>query len=149
MHIVKAMYLKKPKRLIIWNGFSMFSTLRPPIGITVKAKTSSNGKEGTGQHCSGMIQPDVESPLNKTLPRHSVQQSNIVTIEEKPQIKAASDPHRSKIWKCVPTMDHPWIKATIFLLKKSSSQNKPLQLVIQMLPLMHTNRSNTTFKWVN
>jgi len=51
-------------------------------------------------------------------------------IEEKPQIKAASDPHRSKIWKCVPTMDHPWIKATIFLLKKSSSQNKPLQLVI-------------------
>nr|CAB3447750.1 unnamed protein product [Digitaria exilis] len=41
------------------------STLRPPIGNTVKVETFSNGKEGTGQQCSSMIQPDVKSPPNK------------------------------------------------------------------------------------
>ncbi|XP_039791236.1 PHD finger protein At3g20280-like isoform X2 [Panicum virgatum] len=39
------------------------STLRPPIVNTVKAETSSNGKEGTGQQGSSMTQPDVKSPL--------------------------------------------------------------------------------------
>lgn len=39
------------------------STLRPPIVNTVKAETSSNGKEGTGQQGSSMTQHDVKSPL--------------------------------------------------------------------------------------
>lgn len=43
----------------------LVSTLRPSI---VKAETSSNGKEGTGQPCNTTIQPDVgSSPLNKRL----------------------------------------------------------------------------------
>lgn len=44
----------------------LVSTLRP--SIVVKAETSSNGKEGTGQPCNTTIQPDVRSsPLNKRL----------------------------------------------------------------------------------
>ncbi|KAG2661122.1 hypothetical protein PVAP13_1KG481900 [Panicum virgatum] len=39
------------------------STLRPPIVNTVKAETSSTGKEGTGQQRSSVTQPDVKFPL--------------------------------------------------------------------------------------
>ncbi|KAJ1280747.1 hypothetical protein BS78_04G256900 [Paspalum vaginatum] len=42
------------------------STSRPSSIEAVKAETSSNGKEGTEQQCSSMIQPDVKSPLNKS-----------------------------------------------------------------------------------
>ncbi|RLN09613.1 PHD finger protein [Panicum miliaceum] len=53
--------------MVAGSQSQLASTLRSPIVNTVKAETSSNGKEGTGQQGSSMPQPDVKSPLNKRL----------------------------------------------------------------------------------
>ncbi|CAL4885037.1 unnamed protein product [Urochloa decumbens] len=76
------------------------STLRSPIGNSVKAETSSNGKEGTGQQGSGMIQPDVKSPLNKRLRSdsslNSEQTAEISGAETKIKSEANSEPPASR-----------------------------------------------------
>ncbi|CAO2047712.1 unnamed protein product [Urochloa humidicola] len=73
------------------------STLRSPIGNSVKAETSSNGKEGSGLQGSGMIQPDVKSPLNKRLRSgsslNSEQATEISGAETKIKSEANSEPH--------------------------------------------------------
>jgi hypothetical protein len=70
------------------------STLRPPVGNTVKAEASSNGKEGTGQQCSSMLQPDVKFPPNKRLRSGSSSNSvgsanNIMNSEQTAEISGA------------------------------------------------------------
>ncbi|TKW41272.1 hypothetical protein SEVIR_1G304200v4 [Setaria viridis] len=86
------------------------STLRPPIGNTVKAETSSNGKEGTGQQCSSMLQPDVKPPPDKKLRSgsslnsagsandimNSEQTAEISGAEAKIKSEANSDPPLSR-----------------------------------------------------
>ncbi|CAO1941968.1 unnamed protein product [Urochloa humidicola] len=76
------------------------STLRSPIGNSVKAETSSYGKYGTGQQGSGMIQPDVKSPLNKRLRSvsslNSEQTAEISGAETKIKSEANSEPPASR-----------------------------------------------------
>ncbi|CAN6246318.1 unnamed protein product [Urochloa humidicola] len=75
------------------------STLRSPIGNSVKAETSSNGKEGYGLQGSGMIQPDVKSPLNKRLRSgsslNSEQAAEISGADTKIKSEANSEPPAS------------------------------------------------------
>ncbi|CAO2040908.1 unnamed protein product [Urochloa humidicola] len=76
------------------------STLRSPIGNSVKAETSSNGKEGSGLQGSGMMQPDVKSPLNKKLRSgsslNSEQAAEISGAETKIKSEANSEPPASR-----------------------------------------------------
>ncbi|CAN6253502.1 unnamed protein product [Urochloa humidicola] len=76
------------------------STLRSPIGNSVKAETSSNGKEGSGLQGSGMMQPDVKSPLNKRLRSgsslNSEQAAEISGAETKIKSEANSEPPASR-----------------------------------------------------
>ncbi|CAN6233691.1 unnamed protein product [Urochloa humidicola] len=76
------------------------STLRSPIGNSVKAETSSNGKEGSGLQGSGMMLPDVKSPLNKRLRSgsslNSEQAAEISGAETKIKSEANSEPPASR-----------------------------------------------------